>query len=261
MFDELQHRDIDIEHILRLFARVNESNLRRNKAIQTNLRASNVVDTKLSKMIDSKDKSTANASSVMNIFIPGSSFRFCFDIACMVLIVYFSIAVMFRLAFSQTEGKRKIVVFDIIADMFFIVDLYLRSSHFAFTKNGSICNETAEIRRQYMKSGLVLDAVSCLSVPDVLIPRLQLRVLRLFRVFRLSSFMDKVCAHLSLRGIRVSLATNLFAKIILFYAIANHWVACIWCDSTACFICLFCSHSFLTQLLGLFFTDILSKNS
>lgn len=39
---------------------------------------------------------------------------------------------------------------------------------------------------------------------------------------------EKMREHLSLRGFRISLAKNLLCKIVFFYIIANHWVACSW---------------------------------
>ena len=163
----------------------------------------------------------------MNIFMPGSLFRFFLDFGSMVLIIYFSISVMFRMAF-QMNDENQIVVVDIIADLFFVTNFYLRSSYFAFTCNGSICTERILTWKQYMKGGVVLGAVSYLSVLDVFAPSLQLWLLSLLRIFRLPSYVEKVREHLSLRGIRISLATNLLGRVILYYTIANHWVACIW---------------------------------
>ena len=228
LFNELRRRDIDLGHILKLFASVHDKNSRRNKEIHKNLCASKRNGTKLSKLIGSRDESTAKKRTARSIFIPGSLFRFCFDMAGMMLIIYFSIFVMFRIAFRAEEEGRTTVLFDIMADMFFITDFYLRSTHFAFTYNGSVCTDKELILQQYMKSGMVLDAVSCLSVLEIFAPRLQLRLLSLMRILRIPSFIKKVREHLSLRGIRFSLATNLLGEIIFFYAIANHWVACIW---------------------------------
>jgi len=172
-------------------------------------------------------KAAKEKAEMLHIFMPGSLFRFCFDVTCMALIIYFSIFVVFRIAFrAEEEGRTEL--FDIIADSFFILDLYLRSTQFAFTRNGLICTDRESILQQYMKSGMVLDAVSCLSILEILAPRLQLRLLSLLRILRIPSFIKKINEHLSLRKIRISLSANLLGKIIFFYAITNHWVACIW---------------------------------
>lgn len=227
LLNELRRRDIDLGHMLQMFASIHDKNSRRNKAIQENISVSKNRLSKLSKLIDTRDGSTAKKRAVMSIFMPGSGFRFFFDMMCLMLIIYFSVFVLYRTAF-QEEEESGIVIFDIVADVFFITDLYLRSTHFAFTRNGLVCADKISILQQYMKSGMVLDTVACLSVTEIFAPRLHLRVLSLLRILRIPSFIKKIREHFSLRGMRISLATNLLGELILFYVIANHWVACIW---------------------------------
>ena len=230
LFNELRRRDIDCGEILTLFAAIHDKNSCRNKAVQDNLSASKKEGTKLHKIIDSDDTSAEKTREILRIFLPDNLFRFCFDLTCLAMTLYFSVVVLFRMAFRLGDVA-SIVPFDIAADLFFIIDLYLRSNHFAFTRNGSLCTDKKAICQQYMKSGaMVLDGLSCLSIFEVFapVPRLPIRLLSLMRVLRISSFIKKVNDHLALRGVRISLATNLLGKIVLFYALINHWVACLW---------------------------------
>ncbi|KAL7552346.1 hypothetical protein ACHAWF_015584 [Thalassiosira exigua] len=228
LFDELRRREIDREHIMRLFVSAHKQNSRRNKAIQKNLNSSKQVGAKLNKLLVSvSDETTSTKRPVLDIFMPHSPLRFSVDVTCTALILYFSVSVSYRTAFREEEERRPLV-FDVIADVFFICDVYMRSKYYAFTRNGSVCTESQMILQQYMTNGMMLDAVSCLSLLEIFAPRLPIRLLSLLRMLRIPSFLKKLREHLSLRGIRISLATDLLAKTILFYTIANHVVACIW---------------------------------
>ena len=110
------------------FAWIHDKNARLNKAVHENLFASKMKGTKLSKLIGSIDGSIEDKhKKVMDIFMPGSLFSFCFDTICMALIIYFSVFIMYRIAF-RPEGDASVVIFDVIADAFFFADFYLRST-------------------------------------------------------------------------------------------------------------------------------------
>lgn len=228
LFHELQRRDIDPREMLKQFARIHEKNSRRNKAVQENLDASKRNGTKLSKMIDSSDDAVSNKRAVLDIFLPGSLFRFGLDICCMALILYFSVFVLYRFAFRDEDDVGRILPFDIAADVFFVVDAYLRAALLAVHGNGSVCTDKKTIFQSYMKSGMVIDVLSCISIFELVAPGNILRLFSLLRITRIPSFINKIRDHLALRGIRISLATALLGKIILFYAIVNHAVACTW---------------------------------
>lgn len=183
--------------------------------------------TKLSKLIGSSDESSADTQKVLDIFMPGSLSSFCYDMTCMALIIYFSVFILYRMAF-RPEGNTGVVIFDVIADAFFIADLYLRSSRFACTHNDSLSTDRQSILQQYMRSEMIIDALSSISILEIFFPRLQLRLLSLLRLLRIPSFVKKIDEHLALRGVRISLATNLVGKMILLFIIMNHFVACIW---------------------------------
>ena len=213
---------------MKSFAWIHDKNARLNKAVHENLFASKMTGMKLSKLIGSLDGSTADKQKkVMDIFLPGSLFSFCFDMTCMALIIYFSVFSTYRIAF-RPEGDASVVIFDIIADAFFFADFYLRSSHFAFIRNGSVCTDRQSILQQYMRSGMIIDALSSISILELFFPRFQFRSLSLLRLLRIPSFVKKINDHLAVRGVRISLATILVGKMILLFIIMNHFVACVW---------------------------------
>eukprot|EP00804_Cyclotella_cryptica_P021886 CCRYP_000852-RA/>CCRYP_000852-RA protein AED:0.03 eAED:0.03 QI:454/0.9/0.90/1/0.7/0.72/11/722/2116 len=235
LFSELKRRDFNLMQMLETFAIVHEDNKRRNKAIQDNLQASKKKETKLNRMIDAETSTSAKKRTVLCHFMPGTRFRFLWDVLCTVFIIYFSVVTIFRFAFRPVEDETMpLVLFDFIVDVFFCVDFYLRSSHFAFPEHGIVTTQISSIRRHYMENGMLLDLASCASLIDVfsykakLMARFKLRLFCLLRVLRIPSFFNLIADHLSLRDIRISLASNLLCRIIFFYAIANHWVACLW---------------------------------
>lgn len=235
LFAELKRRDFDLMQMLDLFVVVHEDNKRRNTAIQNNLKQSKMHGSKLNKLIDANDESLAPKRKVLDIFMPGSRFRFLWDITCTLGMGYFSIFALYRLAFqpSDQEGPSSVLL-DFIIDTLFFVDVYLRSTQFAFPKHGVVSTDKESILAHYMEDGMLVDFISCLSVLDVasykcaLVGKLQLRLLCLLRTLRAPAFFNRICDHLNLRDIRISLASNLLMRIIFFYIIANHWVACIW---------------------------------
>eukprot|EP00578_Thalassiosira_sp_NH16_P004271 CAMPEP_0181132250 /NCGR_PEP_ID=MMETSP1071-20121207/30896_1 /TAXON_ID=35127 /ORGANISM="Thalassiosira sp., Strain NH16" /LENGTH=700 /DNA_ID=CAMNT_0023218573 /DNA_START=240 /DNA_END=2342 /DNA_ORIENTATION=+ len=227
LFNELQRRDFDLVDTLKTFSCIHDENSRRNKAIQKSLLDSRTPGTKLNKLIHS-DPTTRNRK-VLEIFMPGSVFSFFFDAACMVLTIYFLMSVPYRVAFREEGGGGgRIVLFDLVADVFFIADLYLRSTRFTFMRDGSICTDNKAILQRYLKSGMSIDAISCLSVMEIFAPRLQLRLLSLLRILRIPFFHRTIRLQLSLRGIRLSLATNVLGRMTLLYVLSNHWAACFW---------------------------------
>ena len=122
---------------------------------------------------------------------------------------------------DEKSNKESFVSFGFMIDMFFMIDFYLRSTEFCFPANN-----------KYTKHAMIVDLISSLSVLDMLSYKLTIsryfRLLCLLRILRIPYFFNELCHHLSLRDIRISLGANLLCKLGFFYAIANHWCACIW---------------------------------
>ena len=235
LFSELKRRDFDLMQMLNQFNTVHEANKRRNKAIQDNLVASKRKENKLSRIIDTDTSAYRKIRVVGSWFMPGTVFRFVWDTLCTMGIIYVSFIPLFRIAFRSVDNESApLVAFDYVVDAFFVVDFYLRSTYFAFPLHGTTATDIGSIRKRYAKNGMAIDFISCLSLVDILsykwlsIRRLKLRLLCLLRVIRIAHFFELIAEHLSLRDIEVSLASNLLGRIIFFYAVANHWVACLW---------------------------------
>ena len=229
LFNELQRRDIDLARMCELFFSIHKENERRNEAVERNLSRCKEPQSKLSKILCRDNKSASNEQVVPKVFLPAALFRFIWDVFTTLGIIYFALSVLYQIAFRTVDEKNKVVGLDLLFDLFFIIDCYaLRSTQFAFVENGILYQSKVDIIKHYKKNGLVPDVISSFSLLDVIFPSYHFRLLSLVRILRLPSFLDSLCAHLDERGFRISLASNLLAKIVLLYIIACHQISCIW---------------------------------
>jgi CRP-like cAMP-binding protein len=208
LFAELKTRDVDLMQMLNTFSRVYEDNKRRNKAIQDNLVASKNKEHKLSRIIDTDASTRTEKRNVPHCFLPGTTFRFVWDMMCTAGITYFTFFTLFRIAFRPVEADTApLVLLDFAIDAFFALDFFLRSTYFAFPSHGSVSTDINSIKQHYRKHGMVLDFISCFSLIDVLsykwvaVRRLKLRLLCLLRVIRIPDYFDLIAEHLSLRDV------------------------------------------------------------
>ena len=229
LFVELKKRDIDLEAMRGIFVKTHRANERRNRAIEENLHHCKQPQSKLGKIVGTDTESESKEHFVPAVFLPGTSFRFIWDVVSTLGIVFFALTVLYQIAFSPVDERTSEVFrIELLFDVFFFVDFALRATQFAFVENGVRHQSKAEIWMYYKKHGMVSDAISLLAMLDVIVPFLHFRLLSLVRVTRLPHFLDSICAHLDERGIRVSLASNLLAKIVLLYVISCHQISCMW---------------------------------
>jgi len=221
---ELRRRQINLSCMMELFNSIHNSNIRRNKAVNENLEISKNQQTKLSKLVQKADDSMCynNDDEKAKVFKPYSTFRLCWGICCCALSIYTCVAVPYWVAFAESNSDEySLIMINVLIDMFFMIDLYLRCYEFTFPAN-----------TQYEKSQMAVDFISCFALLDVMSYRLSgmkhFRYLCLLRISRIPSFCDEVSQNLNFRGIRISLAINLLCKQGLFYLMTNHWVACVW---------------------------------
>ncbi len=228
LFNELKRRDIDLAQMRTLFFGIHQENDRRNKAIERNLIRCKEPQSKLSKLFDA-DNREAKEREVLKMFLPGTRFRFIWDVFSTLGILYYCAwSVLYQIAFRSVEEETTIGL-GLLFELFFIIDCYvLRSSQFAFMENGTLHQHKADILNHYKNNGMIPDVIASFSALSIIFPSYQFRLLSLVRILRLPFFLDSLCAHLDERGIRISLASNLLVKIVLLYVIACHEISCIW---------------------------------
>ena len=235
-------RDFDVKRMFTIFTSVASSNERRNNAVTANLNLCRIPDSKLSKLID-PDESVRFSKQVPLWFRPASLFRILWDIICISLVLSFAFEIPFRASFLHQDVGESTLTFwmivDIVIEVFFIVELYLRLHEFPIVCNGVIVTDVESIINHHMKHGIVVDAFS--SIPVILITAAAkwpnaaiIRIWHMCRVLRLSAYTGRIEGYLNLVNVRISAASRLLSRVIVFYIIVIHWFGCIW----------FCIHRF-----------------
>ncbi len=233
---ELRRRDFDLKRMLQVFTKIADSNQKRNSAVATNLTLSKLKNSKLFKIIDTSTTMDFKGRKISAFLIPNSNFRKGWDSACSLLTIYIAVCVPFRAAFYYQDLSERFptwLIFDFSIEAFFIVDLCLRCFIFPVTHNGSIIFEKDQIRLRYKQNGMIFDILACLPIElfgfylgiDYL---LRLRLVHMIRIVQLPQYFEQVESYLNSYNIRVDAAKKLLLKMFFFYALVNHWCACVW---------------------------------
>ena len=225
---ELQRRKIDLADAGKWFEKTHSQNRLRNKNVQQNILEAQGGRSKLSRLIDTSSDTESKPSVAFEIFMPSSGFRFLWDVAALLFTLVCLVREPYRQAFSEEAGG-SIDYTGLLGNIFFVVDICMRASHFPPLKGGGLRGwSRSEILRSYRRDGFAVDGLACLSVLSVLPGMSRLQLMNLFRIFRVSSLLEKIREHSSLRGSRIRNCLFLLCKIVFIYIMANHWVACAW---------------------------------
>jgi CRP-like cAMP-binding protein len=93
-----------------------------------------------------------------------SNFRRFWDLFGLIFCVYYSAHLPFKMAFVGKIGASDLVV-DVLAELFFVVDVYFRLQHFAVRYEGTSVRDRTVFRGLYVqKGGFFLDLVSVLPI-------------------------------------------------------------------------------------------------
>jgi hypothetical protein len=234
-------RDFDFGRMLNVFTSIAESNENRNNAVTTNLELCRTGTSKLSKLID-PDESVRRSKLIPACFKPASFFRISCDVLSIFFLFYMAVEIPFRACFLYQNDESRMasnvpswVFLDIVIESFYVVELYLRIYHFPIVHNGVIVTDAEEIMDEYMKHGLIVDALA--SVPVIVISfltkvdrllMLYVRVWHMLRLPRLSAYIARIEGYLNLVNIRVNAPTRLLIRVFLYYLIVVHVYGCIW---------------------------------
>lgn len=235
-------RDFDLGRMLNMFTSIAESNQRRNNAITRNLEMCHKNGSKLSKLVD-PNEGVRCSKQIPAWFKPASPFRISCDVISILILLFMAIEIPFRVSFLYQTNEEVVEVnlpswifADFIVEIFFVVELYLRIYHFPIMHNGIIVVDAEDIMNEYMKNGLIIDALA--SVPVILISfvmnvehnhLLYARAWHLVRLPRLPVYMTRIEGYLNLiTNLRISAATRLLYRVFLYYFLVVHIYGCIW---------------------------------
>ena len=167
-----------------------------------------------------------------HILLHYSAFKICWDWIILSLTFYTVIMVPYNLAINRSFNNQnvKLLVIDSIVDVIFFIDIIF-NFHTSFVgTDGSVIVDHDKIRKNYLKSGFIIDIMACLpydalNIFDATLDNNVsgnafsiLKVMRLFRLGRVGRAMH--------RFLESSFA--LLLLMLSFYTIVAHWFACIW---------------------------------
>ncbi|RHY28259.1 hypothetical protein DYB32_006803 [Aphanomyces invadans] len=167
-------------------------------------------------------------------YLPQSRFRKKWEIGVVVVLVLYAIDIPLHIAFDAPNGW-PVLAGRVLLDLFLLVDFYLRVRWFAYFDHDTVITAPFFIWREYMRNGLVLDAISnipfalvadCLpaSAPSWL--TLTLQIGEWSRFLR----MRNLVANLSgvLKQFQVNNTTFIIACLALCVPFTCHIGGCVW---------------------------------
>jgi hypothetical protein len=127
-----------------------------------------------------------------NYILPRSNLRYCWDVVLFLFVLYLACSLPIRVAFARYDKywSTEVIMWtvgDLVADMVFIMDIYLRSRLFGNMKHGKPV--TTHIFRTYKREGgFYIDVIGSIPFEVVALATWQFQlipVLRLVRLLRL----------------------------------------------------------------------------
>jgi len=189
--------------------------------------------------------------ALFGLIHPLSAVKLWWNILSLLLCLYNVVVVPLRIAFMERQhcavsSTATLILIDVVVDLFFCADVYLRFDRFTFIEEGFVEPNKSVIRARYVGHKMVLDVVS--SVPwdlavMVAIARpsswqslwgngsstgiyFWLRLFRLLRLHNVSAHNAQIDAFIEDRRIRIKpTMIRIIQQIIAVFVVA-HWGAC-----------------------------------
>jgi len=241
---QLRSMEFDIEATMGKFEALQQSNTRRNRAVQVNLQAVATPGTKLSRMIVRKE--TAKQLSLLDYikiyaFSPTSPFRLFWKCVGLLFLLYYVVAIPYDFAFMYggyfEDYMHETVYLDFLIDSFFILDILVNAVALPFVNNkGAVENDSELIFARYRSTGHFYDDIMA-SLPLellVLLPGVDtitlfvLRFVHLVRVIQLNLYVTDIQVLVgSVFKVRLKRSYVVFFKAVSMWGLGTHWCACI----------------------------------
>eukprot|EP00957_Ditylum_brightwellii_P193344 14721270-Ditylum_brightwellii.AAC.1 len=168
------------------------------------------------------------------VILPETKFRQAWDTFAFAALLIFIFTIPHQISFLDQEVGSEQFVLDCLLDLFFLVDMYARSAHFAIMKDGFLVSCPSEFRKIYFKTEFLVDLVSsipastvsfCFGVKDH--RNRSMRLLHLVRVLRFGKYLDSIMETIHTRTrIIISTATMRIMQMFISVIILCHWLAC-----------------------------------
>jgi len=190
----------------------------------------NLKSSKMKKMLNSKEE----LSIPSGILLPDLLKRQIWDIFALIFVTVFTFTIPYQISFSSSSKGWSQFSMDTLLDMFFICDVYARSTRFAVVKDGFIITEPKEFRQIYLKGEFVVDFITIVPASTIAFTLGAtgevyglLRILQLLRVIRFGKYLNRTIETIDSRT-SFTLSTALIRVMEIFFVIVflAHWFAC-----------------------------------
>lgn len=242
--NELRVADYDPIHVIDAFKSLQTSNERRNRAVTANLARTKDPHSKLFKMIKPTEAGREKETwlhMLRRTLSPSSTFRMCWDVVGLLLLVYYAVSIVFYIAFffgPKLELYLRFIAFDFLIDLFWVLDIALKACVFSYKPDAMqdrVVTDGEQIWRHYRDDGYFrLDAVA--SIPFeflALIPGSSRAVIfacrlnHMLRVWQLGDYASLMETHLQEKlGFTLSRATWYLLRFAVLYLFLCHWLTC-----------------------------------
>ncbi len=191
----------------------------------------NFASSKMTKMLDIEVKS--NLSKY--IILPDSFVWHIWNSWAFFAVSIYIFLVPLQISFKDDNLQLSGIIFDVVTDLTFILDIYLNCYHFATVKDGSLITSPVEFRKIYLQSSFLYDFLSALPVSLIVyLIGCNARTYGFFRLFHsarirrvgqyLSSLFELVNSKTSFN---LSTGQERILLMFLIVLVFNHCFACI----------------------------------
>lgn len=237
---ELRACNFDVTATLNTLVQIYESNTRINRAVTQNLVLIKNPHSKVSYLVGSMEEEEDKANFLQALKAPHSTFRICWDVIGLIFLLYLTVSIPFEIAFLEDVYQKYmgLIAFDVFVDVYFIVDIYLRSRYFPFVKpDGTLVTDKSKIWEKYLSEEFWYDVFASfpLELLIIIIPRRGLlpnitifvfRALHYLRARNLPRQVAIVESHAHENGITLHKPFVMCLKAILLYLITCHVISC-----------------------------------
>lgn len=176
--------------------------------------------------------------------LPNSPMRRLWEFFILLIMMYYSVVIPFRIAFSSRAVDSSLdwtsFALDYATDVVCVADMVFNWRVFCFLSGGEVVTDKARIKENYIRHRFPYDFLATVPLECLwLVPGISnlptwellalLRCNKLVRVLHMASLATDLQRYIiQVRGVHIKSGTVRFVKVLLLFVLVSHWVGCIW---------------------------------
>jgi len=171
------------------------------------------------------------------VILPDTAFRFIWDCVALFSTFLYAFIIPYQISFASDRIYFTKVFFNLILDLFFVIDVYARINHFAILKDGLLLFNRDDFRKAYLTDEFFVDLLSSCPISSFALAAGVtnsatygiLRIIQLLRLLRFVKYFNRFVEALNVYGsIAVSTAAMRITQIFMLVIVISHWFACMY---------------------------------